>query len=117
MASDFDSNGAPVGGGPNLVPHENRFRSLIPASDEGRLRQSYNILDSVTLHFQEPDQLSIVGGDVAITVRMLMAGFRFPFTGIARELLVQLGVAPSQIKPNGWRYPFASFFLWRINLQ
>jgi hypothetical protein len=55
MASD----GAPVDGGPNLVPHENRFGSLIPASEEGRLRQSYNILDSVTFHFQEPGQLSI----------------------------------------------------------
>jgi len=51
MASDSDFDGAPVGGGPNLVPHENRFRSLIPASEEGRLRRSYNILDSVTFHF------------------------------------------------------------------
>jgi len=100
MASDSNFDGAPVGGGPNLVPHENRFRSLIPASEEGRLRQSYNISDSVTLHFQEPGQLSIACGDVAITERMLMAGFRFLFTGIARELLVQLGVTPFQVKPN-----------------
>jgi hypothetical protein len=100
MASNSDSNGAPVGGCPNLVPYENRFRSLIPASEEGRLHQSYNIPDFVTLHFQEPGQLSIVGGDVAITKRMLMARFRFPFTGIARELLVKLGLAPSQVKPN-----------------
>jgi hypothetical protein len=117
MASGSDSDGAPVGGGPNLVCHENRFRSLIPASEEGCLRRNYDILDSVTLHFQEPGQLSIIGGDVAITERMLMAGFRFPFAGIARELLVQLGVDPSQIKPNGWRYLFASFVLWRIKLQ
>jgi hypothetical protein len=117
MASDYDSDGAPIGGGPNLIPHENRFRSLIPASDESHLRQSYNIPDSVTLHFQEPGQLFIAGGDVTITERMLMAGFRFPFTGIARELLVQLGVAPSQVKPNGWRYLFASFVLWRTKLQ
>jgi hypothetical protein len=117
MASDSNFDGAPVGGGPNLIPHENRFRSLISASDEGHLRRSYNIPDSVILHFQEPDQLSIAGGDMAIIERMLMAGFRFPFTGIARELLVQLGVAPSQIKPNGWRYLFASFVLWRTNLQ
>jgi hypothetical protein len=117
MASGSDSDGAPVGGGPNLVFHENRFRSLILASEEGRLRRNYDIPDSVTLHFQEPGQLSITGGDVAITERMLMAGFRFPFAGIARELLVQLRVAPSQIKPNGWRYLFASFVLWRIKLQ
>ncbi len=51
MASDSDSDGASIGGGPNLIPHENRFRSMIPASDESRLRQSYNIPDSVTLHF------------------------------------------------------------------
>jgi hypothetical protein len=111
MASNSDSDGAPVGGGPNLIPHENRFRSLITAFEESRLRQSYNIPDSVTLHFQELGQLFIAGGDVTITERMLMAGFRFPFTGIARELLVQLGVAPSQVKPNGWRYLFASFVL------
>jgi hypothetical protein len=117
MTSDSNSDDAPVGGGPNLVPHENRFRSLIPASEEGRLRQSYNISDSVTLHFQESGQLSIAGGDMAITERMLMAEFRFPFTGIAKELLVQLGVAPSQVKPNRWRYLFASFVLWKIKLQ
>jgi hypothetical protein len=117
MASDFDSDGAPVSVGPNLIPHENRFRSLILASEEGRLRQSYNIPDSVTLHFLEPGQLSIAGGDVAIIEQMLMAGFRFPFTGIAKKLLVPLGVAPSQVKPNGWRYLFASFVLWKIKLQ
>jgi hypothetical protein len=71
----------------------------------------------MTLHFQEPGQLSIAGGYVTITERMLMVGFRFPFTGIARELLVQLGVAPYQVKPNGWRYLFTSFILWRIKLQ
>jgi len=71
----------------------------------------------MTLHFQEPGQLSIAGGYVTITERMLMVGFRFPFTGIARELLVQLGVALYQVKPNGWRYLFTSFILWRIKLQ
>jgi hypothetical protein len=48
---------------------------------------------------------------------MLMAGFRFPFRAIAREPVVHLGVAPSQIKPNGWRYLFASFIVWRTELQ
>jgi hypothetical protein len=67
MASNFDSDGANVGGGPNLIPHENKFGSLILASEEGRLCQSYNIPASVTLHFQEPEQLSIAGGDVTIT--------------------------------------------------
>lgn len=52
------------------------------------------------LHFQEPGELSIAGGDVAITERMLMASFWFPFLAIAQELVVQLGVVPSQIKPT-----------------
>ncbi len=75
MASDSNFDGAPVGGGPNLVCHENRFRSLIPASKEGCLRRNYDIPDSVTLHSQFLGQLSITGGNVAITERMLMAGF------------------------------------------
>lgn len=117
MASSSDSDGGHVNGSPNLVPHENRFKSLISVSDEGRLRQSYNIPSSVTIHFQEPGELSIAGGNVAITERMLMASFRFPFLGIARKLLVQLGVAPSPVKLNEWRYLFASFILWRMKLQ
>jgi hypothetical protein len=117
MASDSDSDDAHVGGGPTLIPHENRFKSLILASEESRLRQGYNIPSSVILHFQQLEQLSIAGGDVTITERMLMAGFRFPFPGIAREMLVRLGVAPSQIKTNGWRYLFASYVLLRTKLQ
>lgn len=54
---------------------------------------------------------------MTITERMLMAEFRFPFPRIAQEFLVRLGVAPSQIKPNEWRYLFPSFALWRTKLQ
>jgi hypothetical protein len=114
-ASGSNSDGDHVGGGaPNLVPHENKFKTLIPASDKARLRQSYNILDLVRLHFQGPRELSNAGDYVAITEKMLMVGFRFPFPSIALELMVRLGVAPSQIKLNGWRYLFASFIIWRI---
>jgi hypothetical protein len=45
-----------------------------------------------------------------------MAGLRLPFPDIARELLLYLRVAPSQIFPNSWRYLFASFILWRTVL-
>jgi hypothetical protein len=114
MASGSDSDGGHVGGGaPNLVPHENKYRTLVLASDEDHLIRSYNISYLVTLHFQELGELSIAGGDVAILERMFMAGFRFPFPAIAQELVVYLGVAPSQVKPNGWRYLFASFILMK----
>jgi hypothetical protein len=45
-----------------------------------------------------------------------MAGLRLPFPAIAREFLEYLQVAPSQIRPNGWRYFFASYLLWPIIL-
>lgn len=82
MASGSDSGGAPVSGGPNLVCHENRFRSLIPASEEGRLRRNYNILDSVTLHFQESGQLFITGNYRANADGGILIPFRWDCQGI-----------------------------------
>lgn len=46
-----------------------------------------------------------------------MAGMRLPFLETARELLVFLRVAPSQIVPNTWRYLFASFISWKNMLR
>jgi hypothetical protein len=48
---------------------------------------------------------------------MLLAGLRFPFPDIARELVLYLRVSPSQIPPNAWRYLFTSFILWRTMLE
>jgi hypothetical protein len=48
---------------------------------------------------------------------MLLAGLRLPFPEIAQELILYLGVSPSQIAPNAWRYLFTSFILWRIVLE
>jgi hypothetical protein len=48
---------------------------------------------------------------------MLTAGLRLPFPDIAREMVLYLGVSPSQIAPNAWRYLFASFILWLTVLE
>lgn len=48
---------------------------------------------------------------------MLLAGLRFPFPEIAWELVLYLGVSPSQIAQNAWRYLFASFILWSTVLE
>jgi hypothetical protein len=48
---------------------------------------------------------------------MLLAGLRFPFPDIARELVLYLSVSSSQITPNAWRYLFASFILWSTVLE
>jgi hypothetical protein len=81
--------------------------------NEWVLRVNYDIGNSVRLHFQNLSSLSITGGDISLFERMFMAGLRLPFPDMARELLLYLRVAPSQIFPNSWRYLFASFVLWR----
>jgi hypothetical protein len=91
--------------------------SRIRIGDEFRLRNNYDILPPVLLHFQNPVTLEIQRGDIVIYERMLLAGLQFPFSDIARELVLYLGVSPSQIAPNAWRYLFASFILWRTVLE
>jgi hypothetical protein len=100
-----------------LVPLDRRGASKIRIGDEFRLRNNYDRLPSVLLHFQNPVTLEILGGDIVIYERMLLAGHRLPFPEIARELILYLGVSPSQIAPNAWRYLFASFILWRTVLE
>jgi hypothetical protein len=91
--------------------------SRIRIGDEFRLRNNYDILPPVLLHFQNPVTLEIQRGDIVIYERMLLAGLQFPFSDIARELVLYLGVSSSQIAPNAWRYLFASFILWRTVLE
>jgi hypothetical protein len=59
----------------------------------------------------------INGGDVTLYERMFLAGLRLPFPEIARDFVLFLMVAPSQIMPNAWRYLFASYILWRLVLK
>ncbi len=100
----------------SLVPLDRRWASKIRVRDEFRLRKNYDILPSVLLHFQNPVTREICGGDIVIHERMLLVGLRFPFPNIARELVLYLEVAPSQIAPNAWSYLFASFILWHTVL-
>jgi hypothetical protein len=100
-----------------LVPLDRRGASRIRIGDEFRLRNNYDILLPVLLHFQNPVTLEIQRGDIVIYERMLIAGLRLPFPDIARELVLYLRVSPSQIAPNSWRYLFASFILWRTVLE
>jgi hypothetical protein len=114
MASNSDSNNDNTGRAPSvLIPHETRLKAKVIVADEHRLRHNYNILPSVRLHSQNLATQNINGGEVAIFERMLMARLRFPLSAIALELAIFLGVFPTQIVPNIWRYLFASFILWR----
>jgi hypothetical protein len=100
-----------------LVPLDRRGASRIHIGDEFRLRNNYDILPPVLLHFQNLVTLEIQRGDIVIYEKMLTTGLRLPFPDIAREIVLYLGVSPSQIAPNTWRYLFASFILWRTVLE
>jgi hypothetical protein len=99
-----------------LVPLDHRGVSKICTGDEFRLRNNYDIPPTVLLHFQNPVTREIRGNDLVIYEIMLLAGLRFPFLDIARELVLFLGVSLSQLTPNAWRYLLASFILWRTVL-
>jgi hypothetical protein len=99
-----------------LVPFDHRGVSKICTGDEFRLRNNYDIPSTVLLHFQNPVTREIRGGDLVIYEKMLLAGLRFPFPDIVRELVLFLGVSLSQLTLNAWRYLLASFILWRTVL-
>jgi hypothetical protein len=94
-----------------LVPLEDRVELTWLKNHEATLSRAYDIGPSINLFFQEAGSLGIAGGEVTLTERMLMAGVRLPFPKIVREICAFLGVAPSQITPNGWRYVIASAIL------
>lgn len=95
-----------------LVPLDHRGVSKICTGDEFCLRNNYDFPPTVLLHFQNPVTQEIRGGDLVIYEKMLLAGLQFPLSDISRELVLFLGVSPSQLTPNAWRYLFASFILW-----
>jgi hypothetical protein len=45
-----------------------------------------------------------------------MAGLHLPFPLVVREILHILGMAPTQLKPNGWRNVFACCVAWPMVL-
>lgn len=113
MASGSNSDNENARGAPPiLIPHETQLKAKVIVADKRRLCHNYDILPSVRLHFQDPATQTINGAEVAIFEKMLMGGLWFPFPAIARELVIFLGVAPTQIVLNAWRYLFASFIRW-----
>jgi hypothetical protein len=95
----------------DLSPLESRVETALLERHEGVLRQNYDIPPMVRMLYQNPRARVIDGGDVTLFERMFMAGLRLPFPEIARDFVLFLMVAPSQIMPNVWRYLFASYIL------
>jgi hypothetical protein len=101
----------------DLSPLESRVETALFAKHEGVLRLNYDIPPTVRMFYQAPEARLIDGGDITLFERMFLAGLRLPFSEIARDFVLFLMVAPSQIMPNAWRYLFASYILWRLVLK
>jgi hypothetical protein len=95
----------------DLSPLESRVETALLERHEGVLRQNYDIPPMVRMLYQNPRARVIDGGDVTLFELMFMAGLQLPFSEIARDFVLFLMVAPSQIMPNVWRYLFASYIL------
>ena len=42
----------------------------------------------------------------------LMAGLHLPLHPLTRDVLIHLGIAPSQLAPNGWKFLAGAIHLW-----
>jgi hypothetical protein len=103
---------------PYLTSHwKSSYEAKFTSEDEARIRQNFDISSSVQLHFKDPKHGTFDGGEICLFERMFLGGLRLPFPAIARELLQYLHIAPSQIRPNGWRYFFALFMQWPTILR
>jgi len=87
-----------------LSPLESRAETALFERHEGALRLNYDIPPTVRMFYQTPGARLIDGGDVILFERMFLAGLWLPFPEIARDFVIFLMVAPSQIMPNAWRY-------------
>jgi hypothetical protein len=96
---------------PALRPLENCQEAVVFEVHEEVLQRIYDILLYVRLFFQDPTTRSINGINIILFQKMFMAGLGLPFPKIARDFVLFLMVAPSQIMPNAKRYLFAFHIL------
>lgn len=95
------------------------WRSTLTSQDENRLRKVYGIPNNVNIRFPANDERVALDGrtrEVCVDESMFIAGVRLPFLPVIQDLLAYLGLAPSQVKPNGWRYLISSCVLWPLVL-
>jgi hypothetical protein len=83
------------------------------------LRETYEIPSDVSIRIPEPNEGidgNVLENEVCIFEKALMAGLHLPFSLVVREILHILGMAPTQLKPNGWRNVFACCVAWPMVL-
>jgi hypothetical protein len=93
------------------------WRSNLSENDVERLRSSYGIPETVTIRIpgqhEGANPLSY-NRETVVYEAMFKAGLTLPLPPMIRELLAELNLAPSQIKPNGWVLLISFNVLWSI---
>jgi hypothetical protein len=84
----------------DLSPLESKVETTLFKRHEGVLWLNYDIPRTMRMFYQTPRARVIDGGDVTLFERMFMARLRLPFSKIARDFILFIMVAPSQIMPN-----------------
>jgi hypothetical protein len=95
------------------------WRSLLSAKDVSRLRKAYAIPDKVVIRIpgkKEGATPSVYNHEVVVYEAMFKARLSLPFPQLIRELLTELNLAPSQVKPTGWVLLVLFCVLWKMAL-
>jgi hypothetical protein len=95
------------------------WRTILSAKDVSRLRKAYAIPDDVAIRIpgkNEGATPSPNNREVAVYEAMFKAGLTLPLLPMMRELLTELNLAPSQVKPNAWVLLVSFCILWKTVL-
>lgn len=91
------------------------WQSTLSGKDVKRLRDTYAIPEGVVIQIPNLNEGAVPSAynrEVAVYEVMFRAGLCFPLPPLIRELLMELNLAPSQVKPNGWRLHVSFCVLW-----
>jgi hypothetical protein len=93
------------------------WRLTLSTRDVSLLRKAYAIPDDVTIRILgkvEGATPSAYNREVAVYEAMFKAGLSLPLNPLFCGLLVELNLAPSQIKPTGWVLLVSFCIMWKM---
>ena len=80
------------------------FLSSIDANKLHKLRDKYQIPDDIQTCLLVVGEWCCTPNSFAFGIydAYMLGGLRLPLNAFAREILTRLGIAPTQLNPNGW---------------